>query len=66
MVLSDTDLTNLLAVISFLVKIMPNGMIVSTSGLGMPDLQGNFTLADADDGMQKLILFFSPSKVRQF
>ena len=46
MVLSDTALTNLPVIISFLVKNIAVGIIVSTSGLGMPGLQGNFKFAD--------------------
>ena len=53
MVLSDTALTNLPGIISFLVKKIAVGMIVSTSGLEMPGLQGSFKFADADDGLQK-------------
>ena len=58
--------TNLPGIISFLVKNIAVGMIVSTSGLEMPGLQGNFKFADANDGLQKWILVLSPSKVSQF
>ena len=66
MVLSDTALTNLPGIISFLVKNLAVGMIVSTSGQGMPGLQGSFKFADADEGLQKRILVLSPSKVIHF
>ena len=66
MVLSDTALINLQGIISFLVKNIAVGMIVSTSGFGMPGLQGSFKFADADDGLQKGIVVLSPSKVSPF
>ena len=66
MLLSDTALTNLPGITSFLVKNSAVGMTVSISGLGMPGLQGSFKFADADDGLQKWILVLSPSKVSQF
>ena len=66
MVLSDTALTNLPGIISFLVKNIAVGMILSTSGLGMPGLQGSFKFADTGDGLKKWILVLSPSKVSQF
>ena len=66
MVLSDTALTNLSGIISFLVKNIAVGMIVSTSELGMPGLQGSYKFADADDGLQKWILVLLPSKVSRF
>ena len=66
MVLSDTALTNLPGIISFLMKNIAVGMIVSTSGLGMPGLQGSFKFTDAEDGLQKWIFVFSPFKVSQF
>ena len=66
MVLSDTALTNLPGIISFLVKNIAVGMIVSTSDLGMRGLQGSFKFTGADDGLQKGILVLSPFKVRQF
>ena len=47
MVLSDTALTNLPGIISFLVKNIAVGMIVSTSDLGMRGLQGSFKFTDA-------------------
>ena len=53
MILSDNALANLTGLISFLVENIAVGMIVSTSGLGMPGLQGNFIIADVDDGLQK-------------
>ena len=65
MILSDNALANLPGIISFLVENIAVVMIVSTSGLGMPGLQGSFKLADVDDGLQKWILF-APSKVSQF
>ena len=39
------------------------GMIVGTSGLEMPGLQGCFKFAD--DGLEKWVLVISPSKVSQ-
>ena len=58
MVLSDTALTNLPGIISFLVENIAVGM--------MPGLQGSFKFADADGGLQNWILVLSPSKVSQF
>ena len=66
MVLSGTDLIILPGIISFLVKIIAVGMIVSTSVLGMSGLQGSFKFADSDDGLQIWILVLSLSKVSQF
>ena len=66
MVLTDMALTNLSGIISFLVKNSAIGMIVSTSGLEMPGLQGSFKIADPEDGLHKWILVLSLSKVSQF
>ena len=66
MSLSDTALTSLPGIIFLLVKNIAVGMIVSTSGLGMPGLQGSCKFADADDGLQKWILVLSLSMVSQF
>ena len=61
MILSDNALANLPGIISFLVEKTAVGMIVTTSGLGMPGLQGNFVLTDVDESFQKWIMVLSPS-----
>ena len=47
--LSDTALINTPGIISFIVKKIAAGIIVSTSGFRVPSLQGIFKFADAND-----------------
>ena len=41
-------------------------MILSSSGHGMPVLQGSFKFADAVDGLKKWIMVLSPIMLIQF